>query len=380
MRILAIETSCDETAAAVVEDGTHVLSNVVATQIDIHRRYGGIVPEVASRQHVLSILPVYEETIEKSGVGIDAIDRIAVTHGPGLAGSLLVGVNFAKALAVSRGIPLYGVNHMEAHVYANWLAFPVGRDDESRFPALCLIVSGGHTEMHIMSGHGRYRLLGRTRDDAAGEAFDKAARLLGLPYPGGPMVQRAAQGGDPARFPLPRALMTQPEHRYNFSFSGLKTAVLRLVREQQAALADAAWPEGYVGEVDEGAKVTREKREMGERRREDGADGQQRKVQVIRDIAASLQAAVADVLVSKTLLAAADCGARHVCVCGGVAANGELRRQLAERMTLPYSIPPIWLCTDNAAMIGAAAHYRFTAGLRAGWDLDVKARLPLRSW
>ena len=236
-----------------------------------------------------------------------------------------------------------------------------------------------------MEDHGRYRRLGGTLDDAAGEAFDKAARLLGLPYPGGPMVQRAAQGGDPARFPLPRALTTQSEHRYNFSFSGLKTAVLRLVREQQAVLQDAAWPEGYADGVykETSRQGEKERREMGERRERRGgedAEDEQRKVQMIRDMAASLQAAVADVLVSKTLLAAADCGARHVCVCGGVAANGELRRQLAERMTLPYSIPPIWLCTDNAAMIGAAAHYRFVAGLRAGWDLDVRARLPLASW
>jgi N6-L-threonylcarbamoyladenine synthase len=235
-----------------------------------------------------------------------------------------------------------------------------------------------------MEDHGRYRRLGGTLDDAAGEAFDKAARLLGLPYPGGPMVQRAAQGGDPARFPLPRALMSQPDagRRYNFSFSGLKTAVLRVVREQQAALGDAEWPEGYAEGVSKEAsrQVDKEMSEMGGREKGGDPDELQRKVQVIRNIAASLQAAVADVLVSKILLAAADCGARHVCVCGGVAANGELRRQLAERMTLPYSIPPIWLCTDNAAMIGAAAHYRFVAGLRAGWDLDVKARLPLHSW
>jgi N6-L-threonylcarbamoyladenine synthase len=240
----------------------------------------------------------------------------------------------------------------------------------SSFPILVLIVSGGHTELVLMEDHGRYRRLGGTLDDAAGEAFDKAARLLGLPYPGGPMVQRAAQGGDPVRFPLPRALMSQPDagRRYNFSFSGLKTAVLRVVREQQAALGDAAWPEGYASAA------------AGKEARGEEGDDWQGKVQMVRDIAASLQAAVADVLMSKTLLAAADCGARHVCVCGGVAANGELRRQLAERMALPYSIPPIWLCTDNAAMIGAAAHYRFIAGLRAGWDLDVKARLPLQSW
>jgi N6-L-threonylcarbamoyladenine synthase len=393
-RILAIETSCDETAAAVIANGRYILANVVASQIDLHRRYGGVFPEVASRQHVLSITPVVEEALAGAGLGWADLDAVSVTEGPGLAGSLLVGVNAAKGIAFMRGLPLVAVNHLEGHVYSNWLEPRMVHDEvrmlnpesglrdssfiihDSSFPILVLIVSGGHTELVLMEDHGRYRRLGGTLDDAAGEAFDKAARLLGLPYPGGPMVQRAAQGGDPARFPLPRALMTQPEHRYNFSFSGLKTAVLRLVREQQAALGDAAWPEGYA----EG--VYKETSRQGEEERREGEDAEdkQRQVQVIRDVAASFQAAVADALVSKTLLAAADSGARHVCVCGGVAANGELRRQLAERMTLPYSIPPIWLCTDNAAMIGAAAHYRFVAGLRAGWDLDVKARLPLQSW
>ncbi len=387
-RILAIETSCDETAAAVIADGRHILSNVVASQIELHRRYGGVFPEVASRQHVLSIMPVVEQALDQAGLGWAELDAVAVTEGPGLAGSLLVGVNAAKGIAFTAGLPLVAVNHLEGHVYSNWLD-PETMNDEVRtmspesglrnssfiahsssFPVLVLIVSGGHTELVLMEDHGRYRRLGGTLDDAAGEAFDKAARLLGLPYPGGPMVQRAAQGGDPKRFPLPRALTTQPEHRHNFSFSGLKTAVLRLVREQQAALGDAAWPEGYAEGI--GKEASRQADTVSEET--------QGKVQVLRDIAASLQAAVADVLVSKTLLAAEDCGARRVCVCGGVAANGELRRQLAERMTLPYSIPPIWLCTDNAAMIGAAAHYRFTAGLRAGWDLDVKARLPLTSW
>jgi N6-L-threonylcarbamoyladenine synthase len=400
-RILAIETSCDETAAAVIADGCHILANVVASQIDLHRRYGGVFPEVASRQHVLSITPVVEQALAEAGLDWADLDAIAVTEGPGLAGSLLVGVNAAKGIAFMRGLPLVAVNHLEGHVYSNWLESKTMNDEvrmmnpdsglrdssfiihHSSFPILVLIVSGGHTELVLMEDHGRYRRLGGTLDDAAGEAFDKAARLLGLPYPGGPMVQRAAQGGDPARFPLPRALMTQPEaaaaHRYNFSFSGLKTAVLRVVREQQGALGDAQWPEGYAGQVDKGVgrQVDKELRDW-----EAGGDtdGVQRKMQVIRDIAASFQAAVADVLVSKTLLAAQDSGARHVCVCGGVAANGELRRQLAERMTLPTSIPPIWLCTDNAAMIGAAAHYRFVAGLRAGWDLDVKARLPLQAW
>ena len=349
--LLAIETSCDETAAAVIEDGRLIRSNVVASQIDLHRRYGGVFPEVASRQHVLSIVPVIEESLGKAAVAWTDLDAIAVTEGPGLVGSLLVGVNAAKAIAFMRGLPLVAVNHLEGHVYSNWLQPNVTRSDlrnsqftvdNSQFPILVLIVSGGHTELVLMEDHGRYRRLGGTLDDAAGEAFDKAARLLGLPYPGGPMVQRAAEGGNPQAFALPRALLKDPAHRYNFSFSGLKTAVLRVVREQGA--------EGALG------------------------DG------TVRDIAASFQTAVADALVTKTLAAAQDFGVARVCVCGGVAANGELRRQLAERMTLPYSIPPIWLCTDNAAMIGAAAHYRFLAGMRAGWDLDVKARLPLASW
>ena len=377
--LLAIETSCDETAAAVVADGRTIHSNVVASQIELHRRYGGVFPEVASRQHVLSITTVIKDAMQQAGASWDDLAAVAVTEGPGLAGSLLVGVNAAKGLAWSRGLPLIGVNHLEGHVYSNWLVGEVGREkkekgkdgererpDAAGFPVLVLIVSGGHTELVLMEDHGQFRRLGGTLDDAAGEAFDKAARLLGLPYPGGPVVQRAAEGGDPIRFDLPRAVMHNPDHRYNFSFSGLKTAVLRLVREQQERVADASWPEGFAEQVMQ--------------RPDDLASQQDDKTQLIRDIAASFQAAVADALVTKTLQAAADFDVRHVCICGGVAANGELRRQLAARLDIPYSIPPIWLCTDNAAMIGAAAYYRLAAGLRSGWNLDVKARWPLISW
>ncbi|MCB9141269.1 MAG: tRNA (adenosine(37)-N6)-threonylcarbamoyltransferase complex transferase subunit TsaD [Anaerolineales bacterium] len=370
--LLAIETSCDETAAAVIADGRTIRSNVVASQIELHRRYGGVFPEVASRQHVLSIIPVIEDAIRQAGVDWGDLAAVAVTEGPGLAGSLLIGVNAAKGAAFSRGLPLIGVNHLEGHVYSNWLAQRVGeealeedRPDAAGFPVLILIVSGGHTELVLMEGHGQYRRLGGTLDDAAGEAFDKAARLLGLPYPGGPAMQRAADGGDPARFDLPRAVMNNPDHRYNFSFSGLKTAVLRLIREQQTLVGEEDWPAGYAGQVLQ--------------RRDESADQPDSRLTLIRDIAASFQAAVADALVSKTMQAAADFNVRHICVCGGVAANGELRRQLAARLDIPYSIPPIWLCTDNAAMIGAAGYYSWISGVRSGWDLDVRARLPLAS-
>ena len=367
-RILAIETSCDETAAAVIENGQRILSNVVASQIDLHRRYGGVFPELASRQHVLAIAPVIEQALAEAAVTWRDLDALAVTEGPGLAGSLLVGVNAAKGIAFMQGLPLIAVNHLEGHIDSNWLIPQRGTGAAAApppqlpFPVLVLIVSGGHTELVLMPAHGQFQRIGGTLDDAAGEAFDKAARLLGLPYPGGPVVQRVAALGDPTRFALPRALTTQPEHRHNFSFSGLKTALLRLVREQKALLNDDIWPAAYAAAA------------------QDAAASASAAVQTLRDIAAGFQAAVADSLVSKTALAAQDFGAAHVCVCGGVAANGELRRQLAARLTLPHSIPPIWLCTDNAAMIGAAAHVRYEAGLRAAADLDVKARWPLRSW
>lgn len=351
-RILAIETSCDETAAAVIVDGRHIASNVVATQIELHRRFGGVFPEVASRQHVLSIQPVIEQALQEANVThIRALDAIAVTHGPGLAGSLLVGVNTAKGLAFASGLPLLPVNHLEGHIYSNWLVAP-GRPQpvpDDAFPAVILIVSGGHTELVLMHGHGHYQLLGSTLDDAAGEAFDKVARLLHLGFPGGPAIQRAAQQGNPARFTLPRPLLQHEEHRFNFSFSGLKTAVLNLVRQLEQA---------------------------GDTFDENTADST-----VVADIAAAFQTAVADVLVHKTLDAARQHGVRQVCICGGVSANAQLR-EMAEAACrthgLPLYIPPLFLCTDNAAMIGAAAFYRWQQPAAAGeLALDVFANLPL---
>ncbi len=353
--ILAIETSCDETAAAVIEDGHRIRSNVVASQIELHRPYGGVFPEIASRQHVFDIVPVIEAALVEAGASWEQLAALAVTRGPGLAGSLLVGVNAAKAIAWSRGLPILAMNHLEGHLYSNWLdeggkiaAAAITRPSPAEldaagqaFPLLVLIVSGGHSELVLMHGHGRYARLGGTLDDAAGEAFDKVARLLGLSYPGGPAVQRAAEGGNPTAFDFPRALThyaIQPEHRFNFSFSGLKTAVLRQVRELGGD--PVALP--------------------------------------IADLAASFQAAVVDVLVRKTADAAQTYGVSRICVCGGVAANKALRQAVAERLPVPASIPPFFLCTDNAAMIGAAAHYRLLSDGPSALDFDVEPDLALR--
>ena len=359
MRILGIETSCDETAAAVVEDGRRILSSIVATQIDLHRQYGGVFPEMASRQHVLTIAPVIQEALKLAESDYDDLDAIAVTYGPGLAGSLLVGVNVAKALALARDIPLIGINHLEGHIYANWLIpqdAPAGQEppDAPQFPLLTLIVSGGHTELVLARGHGQYRLLGRTIDDAAGEAFDKVGRLLGLDYPGGPAVERAARAGNPKAFDMPRAWLPGT---YDFSFSGLKTAVLRVVEtyHSQSSKARDAGRSRLVQSV--AAPLVREL--------------------PVADLAASFQAAVIDVLVEKTRQAVERYGVGMVLLAGGVAANGSLRRHMVEALPVPVRFPPPALCTDNAAPIAAAGYYRYMAGERAGMDLDVIASLKL---
>ncbi len=334
MRILGIESSCDETAAAVVEDGRSVLSNIVSSQIAIHRPYGGVVPELASRHHVQNIVPVVQDALEDAGCTLRTVDGIAVTSGPGLVGALLVGVQFAKALAYVHELPLIGVNHLEGHLAASRLS-----DEGSAIPErhLALLVSGGHTALILVERFGVYKLLGATRDDAAGEAFDKVAKLLDLGYPGGPIIERLAQKGDPAAIAFPRALPRRDE--LDFSFSGLKTAVANHVRSHG---------------------------------RPRGSD--------LADLCASFQQAVADVLVKKTGRAAASRRITAVVAGGGVLANTVVRGALAsacEARGLALFIPPLHLCTDNAAMIATAGWRRLTAGERSGLDLNAQARLPL---
>lgn len=337
MRILGIETSCDETAAAVVENGSRIISNVVASQIDIHARYGGVVPEVASRQHLLTIIPVISQAT--TGMSWQDIKGVAVTFGPGLAGSLLVGVNVAKAIALAKKLPLIGINHLEAHIYANWLV-PSPESSSSRgeeivrvscgvkFPCLCLVVSGGHSDLVLMRGYGRFEKLGQTRDDAAGEAFDKAARILGLGYPGGPAIEQAARSGTPC-LSLPRAWLKEG---HDFSFSGLKTALWHLVHKGEVSVADAA---------------------------------------------ASFQLAIVDVLVVKTIEAAKQLKVGQILLSGGVAANKMLTQQFLAKSPVPVLIPPPHLCTDNAAMVAACGYYHFQAGRVSGSDLDVVPSLSL---
>jgi N6-L-threonylcarbamoyladenine synthase len=352
--ILAIESSCDETAAAVIRDGRHILSNVVASQVELHRRYGGVFPEAASRQHVRDIAPTIRQAMEVAERDWDDLAAIAVVNGPGLAGSLLVGVNAAKALASARGLPLIGVNHMEGHIYANWLACDGGPEMPPPFPLVCLIVSGGHTDLVVMHEHLRYERLGQTVDDAAGEAFDKVARLLDLGYPGGPAIQRAAAQGNAAAYAFPRSLNVGP---FDFSFSGLKTAVLRLVQDMRREHGEETETHGQ--SFSDASKVQSEAELP------------------VADIAASFQAALVDALVAKTVQAVEQFDAVEVLVAGGVAANQLLRERLTEASPKPVRFPPIRYCTDNAAMIGAAAYYRYLAGYRSGLDLDVVPYLAI---
>ena len=328
MKILGIETSCDETAAAVVEDGVSILSSRIASQVEIHARYGGIVPEVASRQHILAIIPILKQAMTEARVTWSDLDGIAVTMGPGLAGSLLVGVNAAKAIALAQGLPITGVNHLEGHIYANWLV-DHSPDSAPVFPLVCLIVSGGHSDLVLMKGHGDYVVLGRTRDDAAGEAFDKAARILDLGYPGGPAIEQAAKSGT-ASIQLPRAWLKGTS---DFSFSGVKTALLRLVEEG--------------------------------------------KVSTRADAAASFQEAVVDVLVAKTVAVAREQRVKQTLLAGGVASNKRLHQRLMKSSPIPVLVPTPVLCTDNAAMIAACGYFHFQAAKIDGLDLDVVPGLKL---
>ncbi|RYL87872.1 tRNA (adenosine(37)-N6)-threonylcarbamoyltransferase complex transferase subunit TsaD [Sporolactobacillus sp. THM7-4] len=332
--ILGIETSCDETAAAVVENGTIIRSNAVASQIDIHRRFGGVVPEVASRHHVDQITLVCEEAIKESGVTWDDLDAIAVTEGPGLIGALLVGVNSAKAISFAHHIPLVPVHHITGHIYANRFVH------ELQFPLIALVVSGGHTELVYMKEHGSYHVVGTTRDDAAGEAFDKVARTLGLPYPGGPEIDRLAREGKPV-IDFPRAWLE--EGSLDFSFSGLKSAVINYIHNEEQR----------------GNTVSKV------------------------DTASSFQASVCEVLVKKTIMAAERYSAKQLLVAGGVSANHEIREQMiraAEKKGIQLLIPPLKLCTDNAAMIAASGTIGFLKGMRADLSLNGSANLSIEDF
>jgi N6-L-threonylcarbamoyladenine synthase len=331
--ILAIETSCDETAAAVMRDGRELLSSVIATQVDFHRRFGGVVPEIASRKHTEAIVGVVDEALEQAGMRLSDLTALAVTHGPGLIGALVVGLAFAKGLSLATGLPLVGVNHLEGHIFANMM-----NDPSVEPPLVALVVSGGHTSLVHMPSWGTYHTLGSTLDDAAGEAFDKVAKVLGLGYPGGPILGELAEQGDPKAIAFPRAMINTPD--YDFSLSGLKTAVINHIRHAREAGREIDVP----------------------------------------DLAASFQAAVIDVQVAKTVRAVREHGARTFCLAGGVAANAALRealRSALEPLGVKVSVPPLGLCTDNAAMIAAAAHFRYWRGEFLGLDAEASANLAL---
>jgi N6-L-threonylcarbamoyladenine synthase len=347
--VLAIESSCDETGIALVENGRRIRGNVVASQVALHAATGGIVPEVAARAHLRWILPVLDEAWNDAGVRWEDLDAVAVTYGPGLAGSLLVGINFAKTLAWVHGLPLVGVNHLEGHVYAAWLLDPDEPErPEPEFPLVALVVSGGHTFLVEMRDHLAYRLMGQTVDDAAGEAFDKVGRLLGLPYPGGPAIMRAAMEATCHDAVFPRAWLGSS---YDFSFSGLKTAARRIIGQ-------AAAREGL----------------------DQGDPGGRLSPATVAELAWGFQESVVDVLAVKTIRAAEETGARTIVMGGGVAANDVLRARIekeARARGITLVVPRAGLCTDNGAMIGAAGARRFLAGERAGLDLDARPSLPL---
>ena len=330
--ILAIESSCDETAAAIVRDGRQVISSVISSQIPLHAMYGGVVPEIASRAHVESVDPVVDEALKKAGMTLADVDAVAVTYGPGLVGALLIGVSAAKALAYAADKPLIPVNHIEGHVSANYVAHP-----DLEPPFVCLVASGGHSHIVRVEDYGVYTLLGQTMDDAAGEAFDKAARVLGLPYPGGPLLDKLSREGNPHALKLPHV---QTPGRYDYSFSGLKTAVLNEVNKAQM----------------KGEEIN------------------------VPDLAASFQDRIAGILAEKLLLAAADTGAKQVCLAGGVAANGRLRQLVndgAQKLGAKVYLPELKFCGDNGAMIAAQGYYQYIAGHTAGLELNGLPTLPI---
>lgn len=331
--ILAIETSCDETAAAVVRNGREVLSNIISSQIDLHTLYGGVVPEIASRKHIEKINQVAGEALREAGRKLSDMDAIAVTYGPGLVGALLVGVSAAKAISFASGIPLIGVHHIEGHISANYI-----ENKELEAPFVCLVVSGGHSHLVVVRDYGEYEILGRTRDDAAGEAFDKVARAIGLGYPGGPKIDRVSKEGNPAAIPFPRAKVG--DSAYDFSFSGLKSAVLNYLNSCEM----------------KGIAICQ------------------------ADVAASFQKAVVDVLVEHSMHAVAESGMKKFAIAGGVASNSALRSALekeCQKQGIAFYHPSPILCTDNAAMIGAAAYYEYQKGVRHGYDLNAVPNLKL---
>jgi len=325
LKILAIETSCDETSTAVVEDGRKILSSVIASQTDLHSIFGGVVPEVASRRHLEAVIPVISEALNRAECTLEDIDAIGVVNRPGLIGALIVGVSAAKAIAYSRNLTLIPVHHLEAHIYANWLT-----ETEPQFPFVCLVVSGGHSDIVYAAGHGCYEVIARTRDDAAGEAFDKSARALGLGYPGGPIIDKLAKDGNPKAIHFPRARVGDS---LDFSFSGIKTAVVRFAQQHADTFS-------------------------------------------MEDIAASFQQAVIDVLIDHTFKAAIQRNAKMVMIAGGVAANSGLQKavkQMGIEKGIPTAFPPPILCTDNAAMVGAAAYFNYVNGITGSLDIDCKA-------